>query len=108
MTTGHAHEALRAANAARLGAVELRARIADAGRVDGAVLAADTVARGDSPQRFGQLLRALPNVGGVRSLAMLSRAGLRPDMRVDSPRVTDRQRGRLVDEILAYAYPQRT
>lgn len=100
----NAERALAVANAARLGASDLRARVRRAGRDRGAELVIETIERGESPQRFHWLLRALPLIGQKRSASMLAHAGINPLARVDSPRITERQRRRLIDEVLAYAH----
>ena len=92
--------ALQRANEARAEMYLLKTRIHDAGRVDGAALAAAVVLDGRTAMRFEPLLLAVLGVGKLHAAQMLGRAHINPTYRVDSRMVDRRRRMLLVDELL--------
>ena len=92
---------LRQANIVRTEGARLRRQIHDAGRHDGAAIAAQIVLDGATGMRFEKLLRTVPGVGPTRAARMLGNARISPMLRVDSWLVDERRRILLADQLRA-------
>jgi hypothetical protein len=86
------------ANEIRLAHAATCAQIRNAG-VSGPSLAAITIERGNSSMRLAKLLRAVPGVGNRYVWVILGRAGIPTDERINSPRLTRRQRTAIANQL---------
>ena len=92
---------LAQANEIRLAHAALCAGLRDAGGGGAPGLAAIAIERGDSSIRLAKLLRSVPGVGNRYVWVLLGRAGIATDERVNSARLTRRQRAALAAQLRA-------
>jgi hypothetical protein len=90
--------ALSQANDIRAAHAAMRTQIRNANGA-GPGLAAIVIERGDSSMRLAKLLRAVPGVGNKYVWVILGRAGIPTDERVNSPRLTRRQRTAIANQL---------